>query len=254
MKVGAVGHAVHGGLDGSSSGQVRPTRARRDLSPRRVVGGAAGGLPGAGRLRRLRHLGGVSERALHLRALSVAVLLAGDLRRRRARLVRPQAGVVAGAAAVLAGAPHPAVPRALPLHLLLLPRRLLQGVLGRPALVLGGRAARHAVPRRALVPAGAAERPPLLRLHRRHLPVRAVLRRVAGALVPHRGRRQGVRHRPRHDRPRRERRAAELATRSAATRSGTSSAAARTRSRSPACSQACYNCSSALNYKHQLFA
>ena len=33
--------------------------------------------------------------------------------------------------AVLAGAAHPAVPRPLPLHLLLLPRRLLQGVLGR---------------------------------------------------------------------------------------------------------------------------
>ena len=51
------------------------------LSPRRVVGRAAGRLPGAGRLRRLRHLGGVSERALHLRPVSLAVLLAGDLRR-----------------------------------------------------------------------------------------------------------------------------------------------------------------------------
>ena len=41
--------------------------------------------------------------------------------------------LVAGLAAVLAGAPDPVGSRRLPLHLLLLPRRLLQGVLGRPA-------------------------------------------------------------------------------------------------------------------------
>ena len=103
-----------------------------------------------------------------------------------------------------------------------------------PVVVLGGRAARHALPRRALVPAGAAERPPLLRLRRRPVPVRADLRRVAGAVVPHRGRRQGVRHRPRHHRPARSTSCSSAATRSAATRSGTSSAAARTRSRSRA--------------------
>ena len=55
-----------------------------------------------------------------------------------ARLVRTEAGLVAGARAVLAGAPDPAVPGSLPLHLLLLPRRLLQGVLGGPDLVRGG--------------------------------------------------------------------------------------------------------------------
>ena len=53
-----------------------------------------------------------------------------------------------------------------------------------PIVVLGRRAARHALPRRELVSAGPAERPPLLRLHRRPLPVRADLRRVAGAVVP----------------------------------------------------------------------
>ena len=89
-------------------------------------------------------------------------------------LVRPQAGLVARPAAVLAGAADPAVPRPLPLHLLLLPRRLLQGVLGRSAGVRGRRAAQELL-RRELVPADPAERPPLLplrgpRLHRRCWP------------------------------------------------------------------------------------
>ena len=70
-----------------------------------------------------------------------------------------------------------------------------------PIVVRGRRAARHELPGRALVPAGAAERPPLLRLRRGALPVRAVLRRVAGAVVPRPGdRADGVRHRPRHRR------------------------------------------------------
>ena len=91
-------------------------------------------------------------------------------RRLAARVVRAEARLVAGVAAVLAGAPDPAVPRPLPLHLLLLPRRLLQGVLGRSAVVRRRRAA-HELLGRALVPADPAERPPLLhvggaRLHR----------------------------------------------------------------------------------------
>ena len=60
-------------------------------------------------------------------------------------------------------------PAALPLHLLLLPRRLLQGVLGRPAVVRGRRAAQGLL-RRALVPADPAEHPPLLPVHRGALP------------------------------------------------------------------------------------
>ena len=158
-------------------------------------------------------------------------------------------------AAVLAGAAHPAVPGPLPVHLLLLPRRVLQGVLVRPDRVLGRRAARHALPRRALVPAGAAERPPLLRLRGRAVPVRAVLRRVAGDVV-------------RRTRPPGSRSSASAwarsswrstsccsrATRWAATRSGTSSAATRTRCRSRRSRSACYGCSSALNNRHQLFA
>ena len=56
-------------------------------------------------------------------------------------------------------------PGLLPLHLLLLPRRLLQGVLGRSAVVRGRRAAQELLGR-ALVPADPAERPPLLHVHR----------------------------------------------------------------------------------------
>ena len=55
-----------------------------------------------------------------------------------------------GVAPVLAGAADPAVSRRFPLHLLLLPRRLLQGVLGRSAVVRGRRAAQE-LPGRELV-------------------------------------------------------------------------------------------------------
>ena len=50
----------------------------------------------------------------------------------------PETGVVAGARAVLAGAAHSAVPRSVSLHLLLLSRRVLQGVLDGSGVVHGG--------------------------------------------------------------------------------------------------------------------
>ena len=67
-------------LDGGSSGQVRAARLRRDL-PARLRGGSSRWSCSSvsRRLRRLRDVGGVSERALHLRPVSLAVLLAGDL-------------------------------------------------------------------------------------------------------------------------------------------------------------------------------
>src|SRR5687768_2404617 len=91
--------------------------------------------------------------------------------------------MVAGPAAVLARSSHPAVPGPLPFHLLLLPGRLLQILLVGPDRVFGRRTARRALSRGALVPARAAERAPLLRLHRGPLSVRAHLRRLAGAVV-----------------------------------------------------------------------
>src|SRR5262249_48095864 len=99
----------------------------RDRAPRPGVGPAPRGRCGADVVHRLRDVGGVPERTLHLRPLPVAVLLAGTLRHAGAQLVRAEARLVAEVAALLAGAPDPVGARRLPLHLLLLPRRLLQG-------------------------------------------------------------------------------------------------------------------------------
>src|SRR5690348_4118963 len=85
------------------------------------------------RLRRLCDVGRIPKRALHLRAVPIAVLLAGAVGRSPHGVVRRETRLVAGPAAVLAGADHPAVSRPVPLHLLLLSRRILQGLLGRSA-------------------------------------------------------------------------------------------------------------------------
>src|SRR6185436_15429537 len=91
--------------------------------------------------------------------------------------------MVAGPAAVLAGASDSAVSRPVPIHLLLLPRRVLQGVLGRPGLVRGWRAARAALSRRALVSARPPERASLLRLCRGDLPDPAGVERRPSELL-----------------------------------------------------------------------
>src|SRR5687767_5533829 len=99
-------------------------------------------------------------------------------------MVRSAARLVAGVRAVLRRAADPAVPAALPRDLLLLSRRLLQGLLGRSAVVRGWRAAGHQLLGRALVSARHAECPPLLRLCRGDLPPAALLRCLAGVVVP----------------------------------------------------------------------
>ena len=88
---------------------------------------------------------------------------------RRTRWFGPKPAWWPVVAAVLAGPAHPAGPGRLPGHLLLLPRRLLQGVLGRPARLRGRRAAQELLGR-GLVPAHPAERPPLLPVRRAALP------------------------------------------------------------------------------------
>src|SRR5207237_6059449 len=132
-----------------------------------LVGPARGRLPRPIDVDRIRDLGRAPGRPLRMGAVSLPVLLAPPLR--RARVVRAPAGMVAGGAAVLGRPVHPVGPRRLPRDLLLLPRRVLQGVLGRPALVRGGRAPQE-LPRRALVPARPAERPPLFPLPRPGVP------------------------------------------------------------------------------------
>src|SRR5207249_2953074 len=109
-------------------------------------------------------VGSVPGGALHLRALPFAVLLTGPLRRRSSQLVRATARILAGVAPVLAGAGDSSDSGAVPADLLLLSRRLLQSVLGRPAVVHGRRAAGELLGREFL-PAHPPERAPLHAVH-----------------------------------------------------------------------------------------
>ena len=90
-------------------------------------------------------------------------------------------------AGVLSGPAHPAVSRPLPGHLLLLSRRLLQGVLGRPARLRGRRAAQDAIGARPRSRSSCRTSTAIF-LYVALFFVVAGLRRLQGALV----------HRPRH--------------------------------------------------------
>src|SRR5215831_14242834 len=109
-------------------------------------------------------------------------------------MVRREAWLVAIAAAVLARADHSAVPGAFPVYVLLLSRRVLQGVLGRSAELCRWRATIE-LPRRAVLPALLAERASLLPLRRAAVPGFPVARRVEGAVVHRRLGRRALRHR-----------------------------------------------------------
>src|SRR4051812_35676930 len=117
------------------------------------------------RVRRLRHLGRISKRALHIWPVSLALLFAGDLGRFPARVAGAEAGVVARPSAVLAGAPDPSISRPVSIYLLLLSRGVLQGVLGGSA-ELRGRRAEKELHRGACISAHRAEHPSLLPLRR----------------------------------------------------------------------------------------
>src|SRR5688572_9709752 len=93
------------------SGDSCPPWLRAYRPSRQVVGSSPRGVRRFVGVRRLRDLGGISGRALHLRPLPVTVLLAGAVWRFAARLVRAQTWLVAGRIAVLASAPHPALSR-----------------------------------------------------------------------------------------------------------------------------------------------
>src|SRR3990172_1315606 len=98
----------------------------------RVVDSADRDLPLLRRLRRLLDLGGAPPDSLRLRIVSVAVLFAGTFRGFAARVVRPEARLVAVPPTVLTRVPHSLGTGRLSLHLLLLSRHLLQVVLARP--------------------------------------------------------------------------------------------------------------------------
>src|SRR5688572_13669456 len=107
-------------------------------------------------------------------------------------MVRPEAGLVAGMAALLTGAAHPAISRTVSVYLLLLSRVLLQVVLGRSAGLYRRRTA-EVVPRRALLPARLPERASLLHGDRGAVPLHPGLGPVEGDVVPHRRWRDRVR-------------------------------------------------------------
>ena len=171
-------------LDGACRYPFATAAVRTNHAPGRMVGAAARHLPGSARFHRLRDLGGLAGQPLRVRPVSVAVLFAVALRRHPAQLVRALAAswMVAGCASVFAGTADPVGARRFPVHLLLLPRRVLQGVLGRSALVHGWRAAEK-LPRRTVVPAHLPERPPLFSVSGGALPVLPLARRLAGAVV-----------------------------------------------------------------------
>src|SRR4029453_3155165 len=103
-------------------------------------------------------------------------------RGQRSQRVRPQAGLVAALAAFFAGAPDSPSAAGVSSNLLLLSRRILQGVLGRSSFMRRWRAT-IALPWRAIVPAHLAEHPSLLSVSRPAVSCRPRLRRLEGALV-----------------------------------------------------------------------
>ena len=136
---------------------------------------------------------------LFLGTVLLAFLLSRNLRRFAARLVWSQARLVAPVVAFFAGTPDPLGARPVPRHLLLLPRRVLQGLLGRPALLHRGRAAQDAtsasIPSRSSCRTSTAIFCTCAVCHPR-LPV---LRRLESPLVRRSSdRARLVRHRPRH--------------------------------------------------------
>src|SRR5712692_5245843 len=135
-----------------------------------VVGAAAAHLRRFDGLHRLFHLGGISRGALLRWTLPFPVLLARAFRRVAAQLVWAQTGLVARWAAFFARAPDPVGARPVSPHLLLLSRRVLQIVLGRPARLHGWRAAKN-LPGRTFFSAHPAKRAPLLSVPRTVVPL-----------------------------------------------------------------------------------
>src|SRR3954447_112325 len=117
------------------------THPSQDASAGPVVDLPGADVHGLHGVRHLCHLARVRGRALLLRAVPLAVLLAVPDRRLRRGVLRLRQPVQLVAA--LAGADHPDLPVGLPDDLLLLPQGVLPVVLAQPAGVRGGRAARQ---------------------------------------------------------------------------------------------------------------
>src|SRR5712691_4193625 len=151
-----------------------------------MVGAAPAGLSGTGDVRRLLDVGGVSRDVLLQGAVSLALLFAVALRR-AARMVWGEAALVSRLAAVVGGAVDLVGARRISLHLLLLPRRVLQSLLGRSALMRRRRASKILLGREQ-VPPDLSEHPPVLHVSGAALSRVPRLRRLGGAVVSRRQR------------------------------------------------------------------
>src|SRR6516225_4788384 len=97
------------------------------------------GLSWLWRISRLRELGRFPEQPLHLRSLYLAVLLARAVWQFPARHVWPQTKMVSRLSALFSSSADPLDTRLVPAHVLLLPRRVLQVVLGGSSSLRGER-------------------------------------------------------------------------------------------------------------------
>ena len=161
---------VGGFGDWRNGDSVRRARAplRRNHPPRCVVASARGRLSRAVRFPRVFDVGDVSaHRVRRIRPLPLPDVLAAALRHVPARLVRRtgRSDVVAIGDSVLRGDAGALDARRVSRHLLLLPRRVLQSVLGRSA-GLRCRRAPEEIPGRAVVSARHPEHPSVFSLPR----------------------------------------------------------------------------------------
>src|SRR5438105_8840727 len=136
---------------------------RRNDAGRSLVGAAVARLSGTIDVYRLFNVGCISGDTLLFRQLHLAILFTRDFRRFAAQLVWAKAELVAELAFVFTGAFHPVGAGRISADLLLLPRRILQSILGGPTGMHGRRATQKLLGR-ALVPAHHAERASLFSL------------------------------------------------------------------------------------------
>src|ERR1700688_3130903 len=116
---------------------------RRNDAGRCVVDAAAPGVSRIVDLYRLLDLGGISGNALFFRQLYFSILLTGNFRGLAAQLVWTETNLVAGLVIIFSGPAHPVRAGRVPADLVLLERRLLQGLWGRPGHLYRGLGAQN---------------------------------------------------------------------------------------------------------------
>src|SRR5881296_1251170 len=137
-----------------------------------MVGATIAGRARSFNVHHLLDMGRLPGTALLFRSISVAILLARTFRLLAPQLVWRQTRLVARLADLFSCVADPLGAGRISSHVLLLPRRVLQSILGRPAVVHGQRTA-QSLSRRSVAAADPAKCPPLLSLPRADLHRRA---------------------------------------------------------------------------------